>query len=714
MIGRGGYRLVEGHSAVLQGRKTCGIRRSLPAPAAAPLRPSKVGYDCGACAPFARSWTFPLAADPPRHPPPRRRAGTARRGSDPRGAGGERGGAGGGGRRRQRQQLRAAVAAGRCRSRRTPRSQIVAATQVSGGPADGRLAHDEWRRDVDAPVGPRACRRRLLARRTGHHLGRRQRRLDRAPRRGHGRRVATPAPASSSRAPPTTARASARRRPRTRPTSRRHVGALPAIRVRGRARGHGSRRRWPAGEPGRRRRCDDVQRRQRAPRRPATRSASTARATPPTASDVHRRRSLAVGRLACEPSHRDRVLQPELTRSSCAGTSPVGFRVSGTPRPPRSCPARRPSAAGGVAIPAAPDIAVGPDGRLHIAYTVINGGHTDVVYAYSNDDGTSWTAPVSVADPGAAAANQFLPAIAVAPTASATIPGGRAEVVYLDSRDGGYRPFLTAFAQFLGDAAPTRGGNRSLDPAVAHRAGRGRRQPPGGAHDPRRGASRPGGPAFAWWPNTNNGTGDPVKLYRSRVNHGAEAPVAAQRHRRHEQERRGRHPRSLRRDRRRRRPGARQHHRRAGAREHPGHHVHPVAGIRRRRRADTARRRRPAARRHAAADRHRQRRPDAGRRQDAAAGPAGRQRVAPAQGDRRGPERPAPLRARAAVAVPARERRGDGERRWHAHRADVEDRAQHIDPRRASAGDRHVAARRRHARGTRAGEDRSAVRPLHA
>ena len=35
----------------------------------------------------------------------------------------------------------------------------------------------------------------------------------------------------------------------------------------------------------------------------------------------------------------------------------------------------------------------------------------------------------------------------------------------------------------------------------------------------------PSGAAFAWWPNTNNGTSDPVKLYRSRVNHGAEAPV---------------------------------------------------------------------------------------------------------------------------------------------------------------------------------------------
>ena len=52
VVGRGGYRLVEGHSAVCQGRKTCGIRRSLPAPAMAPLHPSKVGYDCGAYAPL--------------------------------------------------------------------------------------------------------------------------------------------------------------------------------------------------------------------------------------------------------------------------------------------------------------------------------------------------------------------------------------------------------------------------------------------------------------------------------------------------------------------------------------------------------------------------------------------------------------------------------------------------------------------------------------
>ena len=75
-------------------------------------------------------------------------------------------------------------------------------------------------------------------------------------------------------------------------------------------------------------------------------------------------------------------------------------------------------------------------------------------------------------------------------------------------------------------AAPTRGANRSLDPA-AH-------QPVSGTNvgnrlavlaTPGEVGVAPGGPAFAWWPNTNNGTGDPVKLYRSRVNHGAEAPV---------------------------------------------------------------------------------------------------------------------------------------------------------------------------------------------
>ena len=183
-------------------------------------------------------------------------------------------------------------------------------------------------------------------------------------------------------------------------------------------------------------------------------------------------------------------------------------------------------AAGGVTFPAAPDIALGPDGRLHIAYAVTNGSDTDVVYAFSTDEGSTWTAPVSVADPGAAGANQYLPAIAVAPTTSATIPGGRAEVVYLDSRDGGYRPFLTAFAQFVGDGGPTRGANRPLDPA-AH-------QPVSGTNvgnrlavlaTPGEVGVAPGGPAFAWWPNTNNGTSDPVKLYRSRVNHGAEAPV---------------------------------------------------------------------------------------------------------------------------------------------------------------------------------------------
>src|SRR5262249_49150891 len=43
------------------------------------------------------------------------------------------------------------------------------------------------------------------------------------------------------------------------------------------------------------------------------------------------------------------------------------------------------TSAGGVSIPAAPDIALGPNGRLHLTYTVNNGSDTDVVYAYSDN-----------------------------------------------------------------------------------------------------------------------------------------------------------------------------------------------------------------------------------------------------------------------------------------------------------------------------------------
>lgn len=183
------------------------------------------------------------------------------------------------------------------------------------------------------------------------------------------------------------------------------------------------------------------------------------------------------------------------------------------------------TSAGGVSIPAAPDIALGPNGRLHLTYTVTNGSDADVVYAYSDNGGAAWSAPVSVADPAAASANQFLPAITGGSTTGTTIPGGRAEIAYLDDRDPGpgYRPYLTAFAQFSGDATPTRGGNRPLDAsthAVAA-AGVGTRL---GILVTSADASAPSGPAFTWWPNTNV-AGDPVKLYRSRVNHGAEAPV---------------------------------------------------------------------------------------------------------------------------------------------------------------------------------------------
>ena len=99
--------------------------------------------------------------------------------------------------------------------------------------------------------------------------------------------------------------------------------------------------------------------------------------------------------------------------------------------------------------------------------------------------------------------------------------------MYLDDRDAGpgYRPYLTAFAQFNGDAGPTRGGNRPLDPTTHTMPGAGYGNRLAVLATPAEVGVAPSGAAFAWWPNTNNGTSDPVKLYRSRVNHGVEAPV---------------------------------------------------------------------------------------------------------------------------------------------------------------------------------------------
>ena len=272
---------------------------------------------------------------------------------------------------------------------------------------------------------------------------------------------------------------------------------------------------------------------------------------------------------------------------------------------------------------AAPDLAVGPDGRA--APRVHRAGrrrHGRRVPRTPTTTASTWSAPVSVADPARRAPTSSCRRSPSAPTASATPPGGRAEVVYLDDRDDGRATgrSSTAFAQFSGDAAPdARRQPLARSPRVAHRARRGRAaagwrcsRRPRRRRAERRRASRGG---------RRPRTGDPAKLYRSRLNHGSEAA--------------GRSPtapsarartspvgvaRPLRRDRRRRRPGARQHHRRAGARQHAGHDLHA------RRRATPApdvmtllRRRRPAARRHAAADRDRQRRAGAARRQDAAA-----------------------------------------------------------------------------------------------
>ena len=121
----------------------------------------------------------------------------------------------------------------------------------------------------------------------------------------------------------------------------------------------------------------------------------------------------------------------------------------------------------------------------------------------------------------------------------------------------GYRPYLTAFAQFTGDAGPTRGGNRPLDPTTHAMPGAGVRQPPGGARHAGRGGRR------AKWrrlrlvaehQQRHLRPRQALSLAREPRRRGAGAP---QRHHRHGQERGGRRAGPLRRHRRRRRSRAR-------------------------------------------------------------------------------------------------------------------------------------------------------------
>jgi hypothetical protein len=96
---------------------------------------------------------------------------------------------------------------------------------------------------------------------------------------------------------------------------------------------------------------------------------------------------------------------------------------------------------GGVSVTSAPSLAIGSDGSLHLAYTVLNAhGDLDVIYTSSDPTRQTWTDPVSVAAADASAADQFMPSVSVA-------ANGRADVAYLDDRmdPDRYAAFQTSF-----------------------------------------------------------------------------------------------------------------------------------------------------------------------------------------------------------------------------------------------------------------------------
>jgi hypothetical protein len=98
-----------------------------------------------------------------------------------------------------------------------------------------------------------------------------------------------------------------------------------------------------------------------------------------------------------------------------------------------------------IAVTSAPSIAVDGNnaGALYVAYTTATADGTRVAVTASDPTGTTWTAPITVGEPPGVVADQALPAIAVA-------QNGRADVLYLDRRDGGatvgpYAAYQTSF-----------------------------------------------------------------------------------------------------------------------------------------------------------------------------------------------------------------------------------------------------------------------------
>ena len=371
-----------------------------------------------------------------------------------------------------------------------PATQMVAATQVGRQSAGGRVAHGDGRQrtwivrcsGIEPPARPDVPRRARTS------PGARQRRLDRAPRRGHERRVRRPAPASSSRAPPTTARrfstpSSPYAAQRAGP-----AGALPAYATRT-PRGHGSRR---AGQPvspvvvGAIATYADGSCRAVGARGPGARGAGIGPGTGSRHSSTPRRwPSSRHARDTASWSWRTSTGQRPRRRH--ARSSPWRLRRLWN-RAHRVPPRQPPLTVGGVASRRRPEIAVGPTAACTSPTPSRRRQHGRRVRVLRRrrrrlERPGPW--PTRAAE----GANQFLPAIAVGPTSGATLTGGRVEVVYLDDRDArpGYRPVPHRVRPVLAatpgrraaPTAPLDGRDAQHDPA---RAG----QPAGGARDRRR------------------------------------------------------------------------------------------------------------------------------------------------------------------------------------------------------------------------------------